>query len=233
MRRILITGLILISGLGLFAQEKVEDVISKHITAIGGAENWKKVNTMVMEGTMNVMGQDVSLKISQVHNQGQRTNITIAGMENYVINTPTSGYNYYPIQGMQKPEPMTADDVKELLDDLDIQGVLLDYQAKGHKAELLGMEDIEGTECYKVKVTRKNSGEQTYFIDKSSYLIVRVSSKRKAMGQEMDVNIDCSDYKEVNGIKVPYSVGQGFGTMVVTSVKINEPVAPETFAGPK
>lgn len=233
MKKILITGLMFVSGLGLFAQEKVEDVISKHITAIGGAENWKKVNTMVMEGTMNVMGQDVALKITQENKQGQRTNIVINGMENFIIMTPTGGLTYMPVQGMQKPEPMTADDVKESLDDLDIQGSLLDYQAKGHKAELLGMEDIEGTECYKVKVTRKNSGEQTYFIDKSSYLILRVSSKRKAMGQEMDLNIDLSDYKEISGIKVPYSIGQGIGTMIVTSVKVNEPVAPDTFAGPK
>jgi hypothetical protein len=53
------------------------------------------------------------------------------------------------------------------------------------------------------------------------------------MGQEMDVNIDFGDYREINGIKIPYSVGQGFGTMVITSVKINETVPAETFADPK
>lgn len=233
MKRILMTGLLLVSGLGLFAQEKVEDIIGKHISAIGGAENWKKVNTMVMVGTMNVMGQDVALKITQAQNQGMRQDISVGGMENFVIMTPTGGFMYMPIQGMQKPEPMTADDVKESLDDLDIQGNLVDYQAKGHAVELLGTEDVEGTECYKLKLVRKTSGEQTIFLDKSTYLILRVVSKRKAMGQEMEMKSDFSDYRENNGIKVPYSVGQSFGTMVVTSIKINEPVGPDTFTAPK
>jgi hypothetical protein len=232
MKKLLFAGSLLFSVMGLFAQN-VDEIVSKHIDAIGGAEKWKKVNSIVMEGTMNVMGNDVSLKITQLNNQGNRTDISVAGMENYVIITPTGGYTYMPVQGMQKPEPMTADDVKEGLDDLDIQGNLLDYKAKGHTVELLGTEELEGTECYKLKVTRKNSGEQTLFLDKSSYLIIRNSSKRKAMGQEMDVNVDLSDYRDVDGIKVPYSVGQGFGTMVVSTVKINQPIAPEVFAAPK
>lgn len=219
-------------GLSTFAQN-VDEIVSKHITAIGGAENWKKINSMVMEGTVNVMGNDVSVKISQVNNQGQRQDISVAGMTGYQMITPKGGWSYMPFQGQQKPEPMTADDVKESLDDLDIQGNLLDYKSKGHSVELLGTEEIEGTECYKVKVTRKNSGEQTLFIDKTSYLIVRVSTKKKAMGQEMDLNIDFSDYREINGIKIPYSIGQGFGTMVITSVKVNETVPADTFADPK
>jgi hypothetical protein len=232
MKKLLFTGSLLVTVMGLFAQN-VDEIVSKHLNAIGGAEKWKKVNSIVMEGTMNVMGNDVSLKITQLNNQGNRTDISVAGMENYVIITPSGGYTYMPVQGMQKPEPMTADDVKEGLDDLDIQGNLVDYQAKGHTVEFLGTEDIEGTECYKLKVTRKNSGEQTLFLDKASYMIVRSSSKRKAMGQEMDVNVDFSDYKEVDGIKLAHSVGQGFGTMVVSTVKINQPIAPEVFAAPK
>jgi hypothetical protein len=218
--------------MGLFAQD-VEEIVTKHIEAIGGAEKLKKINSVVIEGTMNVMGNDVALKITQQNNQGNRTDITVAGMANYVIMTPTGGYTYMPIQGMQKPEPMTADDVKEAIDDLDIQSNLLDYKAKGHTVELLGTEELEGTECYKLKLTLKNSGEQTVFLDKTCYYIMRTSSKRKAMGQEMDVKIDFSDYRDVEGVKMPYSIGQGFGTMVVSSIKLNPEVSPETFAAPK
>jgi hypothetical protein len=127
---------------------------------------------------------------------------------------------------------MTADDVKEGLDDLDLQGNLLDYQAKGHTVELLGKEDVEGTECFKLKITRKNSGEQVVFIDPATYYIIRTVTKRKAMGQEMDLSVDVSDYREVNGIKVPFSVSQQFGTVVFTSIKVNEAVDEKLFANP-
>jgi hypothetical protein len=223
----------LLAGVISFAQT-VEEVVAKHIAAIGGADNWKKVNSMVIEGAVNVMGTDVSIKVTQEHNKGTRQDISVAGMNGFVITTPTEGWTFIPFQGQQKPEPMTADDIKESLDDLDIQGSLLDYKAKGHIAELLGTEEIEGSECYKVKVTRKNSGEQTYFIDKSSYMIIRSVTKRKAMGQEMDMNVDYSDYREVEGVKVPFGIGQGgLGTMVVSSVKINQPIAADTFSTPK
>lgn len=232
MKKLFVFAAAFFIGLNSFAQN-VDEIVSKHIAAIGGAENWKKINSMVMEGTVNVMGNDVTVKVTQVNNQGQRQDISVAGMTGYVMVTPTGGWMYMPFQGQQKPEPMTADDVKESLDDLDIQGNLVDYKSKGHSVELLGTEEIEGTECFKVKVTRKNSGEQTLFIDKTSFLIVRASTKKKAMGQEMDVNIDFSDYREISGVKIPYSIGQGFGTMVVNSVKVNETVPAETFAAPK
>jgi outer membrane lipoprotein-sorting protein len=213
--------------------QTADEIIQKHLQAIGGADAWKKVNTMSMEGTMNVMGNNLVVKVTQVHMKGSRQDISVAGMNNYSLNTPSYGYNYWPVQGQTKPEPMTPEDVKESLDDLDLQGNFVDYAAKGHTVEYLGTEDIEGTECHKIKLTRKNSGPQTVYIDPSSYYIVRAVTKRKSNGQEMDMKTDLSDYREVNGVKVPFSITQAFGTLIMTSVKINEPVDETLFAAPK
>ena len=154
MKKLLLAGTFLLTTMAIFAQN-VDEIVTKHIEALGGADKLRKINTSIMEGTMNVMGNDVSLKISQINNKGNRTDISVAGMDNYVIITPTGGYTFMPVQGMQTPEPMTAEDVKEAVDDLDIQGNLLDYKTKGHTVELLGTEDLEGTECYKLKINRK------------------------------------------------------------------------------
>ncbi len=212
--------------------QSVDEIIDKHIAATGGKENWKKVKTVVMEGSFNVMGRDVDVKITSIHMKGSRQDISVAGMSGYVFTTPEGGWMYMPFQGQTKPEPMTADDVKEGLDDLDVQGNLLDYKEKGHTVELLGTEDVEGTECHKLKITRKNSGEQTLYIDPSNYLLVRAVTKRKAMGQEMEMKTDMGDYREVSGVKVPFSISQPMGTIVMKSVKINEPVDEKLFAAP-
>jgi hypothetical protein len=231
MKKLLLSLSVLASGFMVSAQS-VDEIVDKHIAAIGGKENWKKVNSMVMEGSLNVMGREVGVKITQVHNKGSRQDISVAGMSGYEITTPTGGWVFMPFQGQAKPEPIPAEAVKESLDDLDLHGNLVDYKEKGHTVELLGKEDVEGTECFKIKVNRKNSGEQTIFVDPDSYLIVRAITKRKAMGQEVEMKSDLSDYKEVNGVKVPFSVSQQFGTVVFSSIKINEQVDEKLFAAP-
>jgi hypothetical protein len=81
-------------------------------------------------------------------------------------------------------------------------------------------------------VTTKNGNESTLFIDPANHYIIRSVSKRKAMGQEMEVKTDLSDYRDVNGVKVPFSVTQPFGTVVFSTVKINEAVDEKLFAAP-
>ena len=67
--------------------------------------------------------------------------------------------------------------------------MLCDYKEKGHQVEYLGMDDVEGTECYKLKVTSKNGKVSYYLIDPASNYIVRVLSKQKAAGKEVDAQV--------------------------------------------
>ena len=113
-----------------------------------------------------------------------------------------------------------------------MQGNFIDYKAKGHTVEYLGTEDIEGTECHKLKVTRKNSGDQTVFIDAETFYVIRTSTKINMNGQEIENKTDMSDYRDVNGIKLAFSITQPFGTVVMTSVKVNESVDEKIFADP-
>jgi hypothetical protein len=53
------------------------------------------------------------------------------------------------------------------------------------------------------------------------------------MGQEMDINVEFSDYRDVNGVKLPFALTQAFGTIVMSSVKVNDPVPAETFSKPQ
>ncbi len=231
MKKVFAFATMILATISLSAQT-ADEIVDKHIAATGGKENLSKVTSAVSEGGLNLGGMELAVKVTVLHMKGSRQDISVAGMNNFIINTPTSGFNYLPIQGMQNPEPMTAEEVKSGMDELDIQGVLLDYKAKGHAVELAGTEEIEGTECYKLIVNRKNSGIATYFIDKDSYMVVRQVTKRVVAGQEMEISVDLADYKEVGGIMMPHSITQpGLGTIVLTSVKLNESVDESIFSG--
>lgn len=221
-----------------FAQaqaQTAEEIVAKHLTAIGGADNWKKINSMVQSGLLSVQGNDIQITSTIVHNVGYRQDISLMGMNGYQIVTPTEGWSFMPFQGQASPEAMTADDVKEGQEGLDAQGSLVDYAAKGHKVEYLGKEDVEGTECHKLKLTYKSGKDETMYIDPKTFYLVKTVSVRKANGQEMEMNTTYSNHTKLpEGIVVPLSVsvplGPGFNAdMKIEKVEINKAVDASFF----
>lgn len=215
--------------------QTADEVITKHIEAIGGLENWKKVTSLVQTGTMAVQGMNIDVVNTIVHNKGSRQDINIMGMNNYVIITPTAGWSYMPVQQKTEVEPMTEEQVKQGQDALDVQGSLVDYKAKGHTVELLGKEDVDGTECFKLKVTKKDGGVETNFIDPKTYYIVKSTQVKKADGQEAEVSYSFSNFTKLSeGIVVPMGMtvplGPGFNAdFTIAKVEVNKAIDESIF----
>ena len=212
-----------------FAQT-VEEIVKKNVEAIGGIDAWKKINTMQQEGTMTVQGAEIGVAVIAVNGKGVRQNLSVMGMTGYQIVTPSEGWSFMPFQGQTKPEALTPEQLKESTDDLDIQGKLIDYAAKGTTVELLGKDDVEGTECFKVRITTKAGNVETVFIDPKSYYVVRSISKRKANGQETDVTTDFSNYQKLpEGIVIPMSITLYGGELKIKKVEVNKTIDESMF----
>lgn len=215
--------------------QTADEVINKHLEAVGGTENWKKVTSLVQTGTMAVNGASIDVVNTVVHQKGSRQDITIMGMANYVIITPTAGWMYMPIQQKTEVEPMTEEQVKQGQDALDVQGSLVDYKAKGSTVELLGKEDVDGTECFKLKVTKKDGGVETDFIDPKTYYIVKSTQVRKADGQETEVSYTFSNFTKLPegivvpmGMTVPLAPGMN-ADFTIAKVEVNKAVDEAIF----
>jgi hypothetical protein len=233
MKRSHVIGLFLATFLAFSAQAQTADeIVNKHIEAIGGKDNWKKINSMKMEAGLSVQGMDVPVTIYQIHNKGQRQEFTVMNMTGYTIITNEGGWNFNPMGGQTKPEPMTADELKAAQDGLDIQGDLLDYASKGHKIELLGKEDVDGTEAFKLKLTRKSGSEVVNYIDPATYYIIRTVNKVKVNGQEVEQKINVSNYQKLpEGIVVPFSMEMpgAPAPVIVKKVEVNPTLDPALF----
>jgi hypothetical protein len=128
-------------------------------------------------------------------------------MTAFTIMRTDSGWNFMPFNGMTSPEPMTAEELKIGQDGLDIQGELLDYAEKGHKVELMGKEDVDGTEAFKLKLTRKSGTEVVNYIDPSNYYLIRTVQKVKVNGQEVESKTNYSNFQKLaEGIVMPFTV---------------------------
>ena len=224
-----------VAGLFLSAMsfaQTADEIVAKHISAIGGTENWKKVNNMRQEATLSVQGMDIPLIITAVHNKASKQEFTVMGMTGYSIITAEGGWNFNPMQGQTKPEPITQDELKYGKDQLDLQGEFVDYKAKGHTIQLMDKEDVEGVECLKIKLTRKSGNEAVFFFDPKTYYIVRSSSKISANGQEVESVVNMSNYQKLpEGIVVPHTIENSAipAPINVTKVIINGKVEEAVF----
>ena len=222
-------GLLLTSATTSIAQT-ADEIIQKHITAIGGADNWKKITSIKATGSVNANGQELPVTTTVLQGKGARMEFSINGMVCYQIMTTKEGWSYFPIGGQTKPEAIPEEMVKQSQDGLDLQGPLIDYKAKGNKVVYLGKDQVEGTECYKLKVTYKNGKEETMFLDASNYYHIRTIEKVKANGKEEEQTANYGNYQKLpEGIVYPMSVDEGMGSVAFKTVEINKPVDESIF----
>jgi hypothetical protein len=213
----------------LFSQT-TDEIVKKHIEAIGGKDNWTKVKSMKTEMKMKANGADILVTIYQIDKKAMRQNIALMGMEGYSILTNTEGWSYMPFQGQTKPEPMTADDVKKAQDGLNIQNDFITYKELNKKLEYVGKDDVDGTECFKLKMTDKDGIESTYYIDPSNYYVIKETTKMTVNGKEMENSTTYGNYKKIpEGIVYPFSIMGGWGDTEVTALTINPKIDESLF----
>ena len=147
-----------------------------------------------------------------------------------------------------KPEDVTAQQYE-----LDCAGAfaeLVNYAAKGHKAELVGTEKVNKVVCNKVKFTLKSGQVVTYYFDAQTNLVKQLEatgdmalnltgfgSMMKAFGSNVRKDTKATmmirEYGEFSGIKYPVKYTLNFGPVESevenNSVKINEGLEDKWF----
>ena len=219
--------------------QTVAEVIAKHVEAQGGMEKLKAVKTMRMTGKM-MMGGGMEAPFTQMARRPKMTRVEFEfqGMKGIQAYDGKNGWMVMPFMGKKDPEVMPEDDTKMMDDQADMDGPLIDWKEKGHKVELLGKEQVEGADAYKLKVTKKDSTVVTYFIDAESYLTIKQEGKRKVRGTEMEGETILGDYKEVSGLMLPFTMESGAKgapqrqKIVIDKIELNADLPDSLFALP-
>jgi outer membrane lipoprotein-sorting protein len=239
LRRLLLLTLTL-SALALpLCGQTVDELIAKNVQARGGLEKLKSVQSLRLTGKMTMgPGMEAPFTLEQKRPMLLRMEFTVQGLTGVQAYDGTSGWQVMPFMGKKDPEVMTADDLKEAEEQADIDGPLVDYQTKGHKVELLGKDKIEGTDAYKLKLTRKNGDIQTVYLDADSYLEIKDEGQRTVRGSVVETETSLGDYKEVGGLMFPFSIESGIkGTeqkqkITIDKVEFNVPLDEARFKMP-
>ena len=218
--------------------QTVDEIIKNNLEAKGGIEKIKAFKTAKMTGKM--MMQTFEMPYTMWFNKPNQVRMEMV----FQGTTMTFGYDsnivwqVSPFTGSSDPQEVTGDQADQIKDTGELMGEpFIDYKQKGHKIELMGKEDLEGTEVFKIKFTHKNGQEVYYFLDTEAFIELKTSTiKKKKDGTEVTVETVFGDYKPVVGVMMPYSmtftVNQQSIGIIIDNIEPNVKLAEDFFSMP-
>jgi len=218
--------------------QTVDEIIAKNIQARGGIDKLKAVKTLRMTGKINDGGFRATVVQENRRPNKIRQEFIIQGMAQVEAYDGKTAWQVSPFEGRKDPNLVSADDAKDILESSDIDGQLVDYRNKDHRAELIGHDSFEGTDCYKIKLTMANGDVRYYYIDTDTFLELKIETERTIRGTVQYGETILGDYEQVNGVYYPFAMDQGekgsqFHTRItVEKVEVNVPIEDSRFAMP-
>ncbi len=245
MKKITVLMVAVLAVLSAKAQT-ADEIINKYLEVTGGKDKWKSVTSVKMTGKVKTQGMELPVTFLQAKGGKRRISLSVQGKE--ITQMAFDGNTAWATNFMtMKPEKMEAEDTENMKKaNEDFPDPFIDYAAKGYKVELEGKEKIEGTECFKVKLTKKPEiieGKEVenvvyYFFDTENYvpLVVRNVIK-KGQFKGMPTDSVFSDYQEVDGFFFAFSMtnkmnGQVTESVIFEKVEVNAAVDDKMFAFP-
>ena len=238
-RKILYLGFVLLISMNLLGSGLTADeLLKKHYEALGGYEKLKSINTMKLTLKFTTQGIEGPAIVFNKRPNKFRLNATIQGMEMIQAYDGSIAWGIEPFGGNPDPQKLSEEQTKNLAEDADIDGSLMDYQKKGHQVELMGKEEVEGTETYKLKLTLKSGNIRYIYMDSEYFLPIKTTAKVKRGEQEFEVDTFQGDFKDVNGFIMPHSTevkmgGNTVRTLTLEKVEINLDLDDSMFTMPE
>jgi hypothetical protein len=181
------------------------ELAAKNVEAKGGTDKVNAIQTLRLSGKLRLNGDTLELKLLTLVKPPHsiRYEALLQDLTQVQAYDGKQAWQINPFQGRKDPEKLSADDAKGLGEDAaDFNGALVEYQKKGYTLDYLGTEDIDGTDAYKLRVTRPN-GDITYvYLDPDAFLEIRTVNRRIEHGVPNETITDYGDYEKVNGVYV-------------------------------
>lgn len=222
----------------LASDMSLDEVLAKNMEARGGADTLKSKKSARLSGRMTMGPMEAPFVMEYKRPGMMRLEFTIQGMTAIQAYDGKSGWQIMPFTGKLDAEPLGEEELKQVKDQADFDGPLVDWKAKGHQVALLGQEEIEGTQAWKLSVTKADGTVDTLFLDAEYFLEIAGARKVTMRGQEMNFKSTIGDYKEVDGLMLPHSFSQsaegmpGAQTFTIDKVEFNVDLPESRFTMP-
>jgi hypothetical protein len=219
--------------------QTADDIIARYIKTIGGMDRIQAVQTLRRTGRFTGGGGFEAVVVQESKRPNRvRQEFSLQGMTGITAYDGRTGWKIEPWQGKKDAEALSEEELRDITEESDFDGPLINYQQKGNRVELVGTEQIEGTDAFKLKVTLASGDVRTYYMDSDYYVPIRIDTKRMIRGAEQETETSLGDYKQVAGVYVPYSFetgqrgSQDRGKITYQKIEANVPLDDQRFTQP-
>lgn len=226
--------------------QTADQIIDKYFEAVGGKAAWSKITSIKSTGKVKAQGMEFPMVMFQ-KNMKNKLELNFQGMT--IVQPAFDGSIGWQTNFMtMKAEKMEGEENEIAKQSAgDFPDALLNYKEKGYTFELQGSEVVDGTDCYKLKLTKKpvvidgkpEENADTYYFDKENNVPIKISSmvKKGPMKGKMSDAV-MSDYQEVGGIMIPFTVNQMFdgqlqAAIAIEKIELNVAIDDKVFTFPE
>jgi len=158
-----------------------------------------------------------------------RFELEVAGQTALQVYDGVNGWKLRPYLNRLEVEPYTADELKIASIQSELDGPLVDYAAKGTRVESDGVEKVEDRDTYKLKLTLKSGDVTHVWVDAQTFLETKIEGQpRRLDGIYHPVEIYYRDYRNVNGLEIPFVLETRVVPVTKTAMRLRDtPVPPE------
>jgi len=234
MKKITLILAIALFSAGTLVQAQSLEKVLKNYHETMGQDVVLKSETSLSNGKMIQMGIEIPFKQFASKPAKFRIEATFQGMTLIQSFNGEKGWVINPFAGQTEAQEMSEDEVNDAKIQADYEGMFWNWEEKGHKVTLEENEDVEGTDCYVVKVVTEDGDEILTYIDTENYITLKSKMTTTRQGQEVVTENIMSNYQEADGYVYAGKVetrmgGQIVATMVIDEVVLNPELDQEIF----
>jgi hypothetical protein len=215
--------------------QTADDIVKKHVDAIGGKTAVESVKTLYIESDVDVAGNNAPSITWIVSGKGYKNVVEFGGSKIQQCVTDKGGWMINPMMpNGATAQPIPDEQLKTMKGQINVGGPLYEYASKGNKIELTGQD----TGDYKIKLTTPAAVSVTFYLNKKTYLIDKTVSTANVQGQDMETTVIFSDYRKLDGgyvMNFGQQVTLPMYTLNIThkKVEVNKSIDPGIFDMPK
>jgi len=224
---------------GTAGAQTAEEIVARNVAARGGLEAWRAVKSMTLTGHMDV-GHDtkVPYRLELARPRRMRLEFEFSGATAVQTFDGHKGWKLMPFLGKREALPLTEQELSLSAGQAELDGPLVDYQAKGHRVELVGEEEVEGRKTTRLRITLASGAVRDVWIDAETGLETKYETTHLVRSEKRRLETYYRDYRSVGSLTIPHRIEtrlEGASTsqqVTVEAVRFNDPLGDERFGMP-